>query len=131
MEREIRLRRADGEYFWFLHRIVPFRDESGNIVQWIATLTDIHALKRSEESLRDERKQIEIARHQTEEQYRNVVETATDTVVSVDERSEILFANPATTRTFGYAPSELVGQPAIDNPDAGIHAKTAHCRART
>ena|SRR6516225_7955536 len=58
MEREIRLRRADGEYFWFLHPIVPFRGESGHVVKWIATVTDIHALKQSEESLRDERKQV-------------------------------------------------------------------------
>ena len=111
MEREIRLRRADGEYFWFLHRIAPFRDESGNILKWIATITDIDALNRSEESLKDERKRLETAHSQTEEQYRNVVETATDAVISVDETSMILFANPATTRVFGYTPSELVGQP--------------------
>jgi PAS domain S-box-containing protein len=52
LEREIRLRRADGEYCWFLHRIVPFRDDSGNVLKWIATVTDIHALKRSEQALR-------------------------------------------------------------------------------
>jgi PAS domain S-box-containing protein len=55
VEREIRLRRADEGYFWFLHRIVPFKDESGNVFKWIATITDIHALKRSEKSLREER----------------------------------------------------------------------------
>jgi PAS domain S-box-containing protein len=100
IECEIRLRRADGEYFWFIHRIVPFRDESRNVLKWIATITDIHSLKRSEESLKDERKRIETAHRQTEEQYRNVVETATDAVISVDETSAILFANPATTRVF-------------------------------
>ena len=31
-------------------------------------------------------------------------------MISVDERSEILFANPATTRIFGYAAAQLVGQ---------------------
>ena len=105
MEREIRLLRADGEYFWFLHRIVPLQDEAKNVLKWIATITDIDALKRSEESLKDERKRIETAHRQTEEQYRNVLETATDAVISVDETSAILFANPATTRVFCYAPS--------------------------
>ena len=52
LEHEIRLRRADGEYCWFLDRIVPFRDESGDVLKWIATVTDMHELKRSEEALR-------------------------------------------------------------------------------
>jgi PAS domain S-box-containing protein len=54
LECEIRLRRAGGEYCWFLHRIVPFRHESGNVLKWIATVTDIHALKRSEQALRQQ-----------------------------------------------------------------------------
>src|SRR6266852_5297481 len=33
-EYEMRLRRADGEYRWFLVRTVPLRDEQGNIVKW-------------------------------------------------------------------------------------------------
>ena len=31
---ESRVRRADGEYRWFLHRKVPLRDETGKIVKW-------------------------------------------------------------------------------------------------
>ncbi len=33
-ECESRVRRADGEYRWFLHRKVPLRDEVGTIVKW-------------------------------------------------------------------------------------------------
>jgi len=47
----------------------------------------------------------------TEEFHRVVVETASDTVVSIDHGGYILFANRAATRTFGYEPSELIGQP--------------------
>jgi PAS domain S-box-containing protein len=46
-----------------------------------------------------------------DEFHRVVVETASDAVVSIDHRGDILFANHATTRTFGYEPSELIGQP--------------------
>ena len=46
-----------------------------------------------------------------EEFHRVVVETASDAVVSIDHRGDILFANHATTKTFGYEPSELIGQP--------------------
>ncbi len=50
-------------------------------------------------------------RRRAEEFHRVVVETASDAVVSIDSRGEILFANHAVTRTFGYEPSELIGQP--------------------
>jgi PAS domain S-box-containing protein len=48
-EAEARLRRADGEYRWFLFRAVPLRDELGNIVQWYGTNTDIEDRKQAEE----------------------------------------------------------------------------------
>lgn len=35
------LRRADGEYRWFLSRAVPLKNEEGRIVRWIGTNTDI------------------------------------------------------------------------------------------
>src|SRR5262249_3140920 len=51
-EIEARLRRHDGVYHWFLIRAEPFRDESGEIVRWYGTSTDIDDRKRSEEELR-------------------------------------------------------------------------------
>ena len=47
----------------------------------------------------------------SEEFHRVVVETASDAVVSINDRGDILLANHATTTTFGYKPSELIGQP--------------------
>ena len=49
----MRLRRADGEYRWFLIRTVPLRDEQGNILKWYGTSTDIEDRKRAEEALRE------------------------------------------------------------------------------
>jgi PAS domain S-box-containing protein len=51
-EREVRLRRADGEYRRFLLRFAPLRDRQGTIVEWYAASTDIEDLKRAEEELR-------------------------------------------------------------------------------
>jgi PAS domain S-box-containing protein len=48
---------------------------------------------------------------QSEERYRVVVETASDAVVSIDDKGAIVFANPATARIFGHDPTELTGQP--------------------
>lgn len=45
---ESRLRRADGAYRWWLVRGEPLQDESGAIVKWFGTCTDIHDLKMAE-----------------------------------------------------------------------------------
>jgi PAS domain S-box-containing protein len=51
-EKEARLRRADGQYRWFLIRAVPLRDEQGNLVKWYGTTSDIEDLKRAEDRVR-------------------------------------------------------------------------------
>jgi PAS domain S-box-containing protein len=51
-ETEARLRRADGQYRWFLIRGVPLRDEQGNVVKWYGTTSDIDDLKRAEDRVR-------------------------------------------------------------------------------
>jgi PAS domain S-box-containing protein len=61
-EDEIRLRRADGEYRWFLVRTAPLRDQQGNVVKWYGISIDIEDRKRVEEALRSsEREQRRIA----------------------------------------------------------------------
>lgn len=53
-EFETRLRRHDGVFRWFLCRIDPLRDESGKLLRWFGTATDIDALKQTEERLRED-----------------------------------------------------------------------------
>jgi len=50
-------------------------------------------------------------RKRAEEFHRVVVETASDAVVSIDHRGNIVLCNHATTRTFGYELSDLIGKP--------------------
>jgi PAS domain S-box-containing protein len=50
-EKEARLRRADGEYHWFLVRAEPLRDELGNVVKWYGTTTDIEDRRRDQDAL--------------------------------------------------------------------------------
>jgi transcriptional regulator with GAF, ATPase, and Fis domain len=52
-EIEARLRRHDGVYRWFLIRAEPFRNESGEIVRWYGTSTDIEDRKSAEAELRE------------------------------------------------------------------------------
>jgi PAS domain S-box-containing protein len=53
-EAELRARRKDGQYLWFLIRYIPVRDDDGNILRWYATGTDIDDLKRAEDRVRGE-----------------------------------------------------------------------------
>ena len=64
---EARLRRFDGEYRWFLFEAEPLRDESGNIVKWYGSSTDI-----------EDRKQAEVALRESEQRFRDYAETASD-----------------------------------------------------
>ncbi len=45
------LRAADGSYRWFLSRATPMRDESGNIVYWFGTNTDITEMRDAEQRI--------------------------------------------------------------------------------
>jgi len=48
-EEEMRIRRTDGEYRWFLSRAVPLRDKRGKVVKWYGAATDIEDRKRAEQ----------------------------------------------------------------------------------
>lgn len=48
---EFRLRRADGDYRWHLGRNVPLKDDTGKVVGWFGTATDITEQKSFEEEL--------------------------------------------------------------------------------
>jgi PAS domain S-box-containing protein len=53
-ELELRLRKGDGTYRWFLARANPVRDDKGTIRRWYVTCTDIEDRKRAEEKLQQE-----------------------------------------------------------------------------
>jgi PAS domain S-box-containing protein len=53
-ELEVRLRKHDGTYRWFLVRYNPLRDQQGQITRWYVALTDIEDRKQAEQRLQDE-----------------------------------------------------------------------------
>ncbi len=56
---EARYRRAeDGQYRWFMVRVVPQRNKRGEIVKWFGTVTDIEDRKRAEQE-REKLRQLE------------------------------------------------------------------------
>ncbi len=61
---ETRVRRADGQYLWFLHRNVPLRDDQANIVMWYGSSLEIDDRKRAEEELKKAFDEIKILKDQ-------------------------------------------------------------------
>jgi PAS domain S-box-containing protein len=61
-EVEYRLRRADSTYRWHLARAVPMRNESGQVVEWFGTCTDIHDFKQAQAILMATEKAVAMGR---------------------------------------------------------------------
>ncbi len=52
---ETRCKRADGEYRWLIHRMVPRYNDRGEITKWYGTSFDIEDRKRAEEAVLEQR----------------------------------------------------------------------------
>jgi PAS domain S-box-containing protein len=103
------LRRADGEYRWFLVRTVPLRDEQGNIVKWYGTSTDIEDRKRAEDALR-----------RSEDRLRHVVDTIPAIVWSALPDGAVDFVNDRWLQYTGLSREDSLGWrwTATIHPDA-------------
>jgi PAS domain S-box-containing protein len=56
-EIEYRCKRYDGTYRWFLGRALPLRDETGTILKWFGTCTDIDDQKKAAEIMEEKVKE--------------------------------------------------------------------------
>jgi formate hydrogenlyase transcriptional activator len=81
-ELEARLRRQDGLFRWFLFRVEPLRDETGSIVRWYGTCTDIEDRKKAEEKLR-----------QDECELRRITDAIAQDIVVHDPDGTAIYAN--------------------------------------
>jgi formate hydrogenlyase transcriptional activator len=83
-ELETRIRRYDGEYRWFLIRVVPQFDAEGNVVRWFGSNTDIEDRKRAEKKLLEEEREL-----------RRITDAIPQTIVVLDSKGHPLYANQA------------------------------------
>jgi PAS domain S-box-containing protein len=111
LETEGRLRRADGEYRWFLIRAMPLRDATGKIVKWYGKSADI-----------EDRKQAEARLRESEQQYRRIVDTASEGIFACNEHYITTFVNRRMAEMLGYEPEEMAGRKATDYLFEGDHA---------
>jgi PAS domain S-box-containing protein len=60
-EMEFPLRRADGQFRWFLTRVQPVKDSAGRVQRWFGTNTDVSEAREAREALRESRAKLEAA----------------------------------------------------------------------
>ncbi len=79
--------------------ITPLWDTAGHRTNFVSIHRDITERKRAAKALRE-----------SEEQLRAILNTATDAIITIDERGIVMSVNLATERMFGYARDELLGR---------------------
>jgi formate hydrogenlyase transcriptional activator len=96
-ELETRIRRYDGEYRWFLIRVVPKLDAEGNVVRWFGSNTDIEDRKRAENKLLEEEREL-----------RRITDAIPQTIVVQDPDGHPLYANRAALDYTGLTMQDVV-----------------------
>jgi formate hydrogenlyase transcriptional activator len=96
-EIEARLRRHDGAYRWFLIRVEPLQDESGEMVRWYGTNTDIEDRKRAEAKLR-----------QDERELRRITDAIPQTIIVQGPDGSPIYANQAVLDYAGLTMEDVM-----------------------
>ncbi|MBI3030218.1 MAG: PAS domain S-box protein [Candidatus Rokubacteria bacterium] len=105
--REGAARQVDNEVFWkkdgtsfpVEYISTPMRKE-GTIIGAVVTFEDITQRKQAEKALRE-----------SEMRFRSVAQSASDAIISADERGLIILWNRGAETIFGYAEKEALGTP--------------------
>jgi formate hydrogenlyase transcriptional activator len=96
-EIEARLRRHDGAYRWFLIRVEPLQEESGEILRWYGTNTDIEDRKRTEEKLREDEREI-----------RRITDAIPQTIMVLNPSGVPIYANQALLDYIGLTLDDVI-----------------------
>lgn len=133
---EVFRRHKDGTRLFVSLSLSPVRDAQGKIIGVVKIARDITQRKITQESLDESQRALEELRRQQERsraeviasrRFREMIESAPDAILEVNEAGQILVANKTAEATFGYERSELVGL-GVDSlvPIAYRHAHAAH-----
>jgi formate hydrogenlyase transcriptional activator len=96
-ELETRIRRCDGEYRWFLIRVISQFDVEGNVVRWFGSNTDIEDRKRAETKLLEDEREL-----------RRITDAIPHTIVVLDPKGHPLYANQAMLEYTGLTMPDVL-----------------------
>jgi PAS domain S-box-containing protein len=95
---EVRVLNKNGEYIWVNLNITLLYDNTGMPTHGIGIIEDI-----------TERKQAEIALHESEFKYRSLVESSPDGIISISKTGQILSINESFCKLTGFEKSDFIG----------------------
>src|SRR6266446_17890 len=96
-EIEARLRRHDGAYRWFLIRVEPLQEQSGEILRWYGTNTDIEERKQANEKLREDEREI-----------RRITDAIPQTIAVLNPSGVPIYANQALLDYTGLTIDDVI-----------------------
>ncbi len=126
---EYRLLRTDGSYRWHLARVIPSRDETGEITLWVGTGTDIDDYKRITEALNQSHQVLEervsartadlqLARDrilESETQFRAAIEAMQDGLLVHDKEKQVTLCNGVAEKILGAVAGALAGSKTLQS----------------
>ena len=92
--------RKDGTLFWNELYIAPVFDTYGCLTHFVGIQNDITERIHTEITLRDQK-----------EQYRRIVETATEGIWILDRHNNTIFVNQQMAEMLGYSAQDMLGEP--------------------
>jgi PAS domain S-box-containing protein len=103
---EYRQRTKNGDYIWISNHMSLTKDSAGQPLYRNGNIRDI-----------TERKWIDEALKESEEKYRNIVETANEGIFVFDSDIRVTYANNKMGEMLGYSPEEMIGRHGTDFVD--------------
>ncbi len=118
-EIEVRYRRRDGAYRWYLARAEAVRDAGGAVATWFGTSTDIHDRRLAEAELQ---RLNGLLTGEVEDRTRErdrIFEMSGDLFAVAGFDGYLKTINPAWSRLLGYSEDELLARPFVEivHPD--------------
>ncbi len=95
---EQRFVHRDGHYLWLYVNWSIVTDDDGRPLHFLAYLRDVSGAKLTQQAL-----------EQSEEKYRNIIQSLEDPYFEADLAGNLTYVNEALVRTLGYTASELIG----------------------
>ncbi|OUL32980.1 hypothetical protein BV372_17470 [Nostoc sp. T09] len=106
---EYRYQRPDGSEVWVFGQAVAERTDTGEIITYVGTVTDI---SQQQAALRD-RIALEALRD-SEERFRKLVEASSDLIWEVDKNGLYTYVSPKIGDILGYEPEEVLGKSPLE-----------------
>lgn len=130
---EYRFRKPNGGTVWVYGEVVEERDEQGDLIGLIGTVTDITELRAVREELEQSRLELEQRVRERAGELREaamVVDQMQDAVIRSDVAGKIVSWNPGAERLFGYTAEEMIGNSSLLLTPNDAHASAVDIKQR-